>query len=63
MVYKIKDNIGRNYEIKDIDRFIEHIFKFHAIGSSLHEENGYYFTINDKFRKKMNDLKNKKTVK
>ena len=53
MIYKIKDNRGQDYKIQDIERFVKHIFKYHSNGSSLHEENGYYFTVDDKFRKKI----------
>ena len=47
MTYKIKDNNGIYYEIKDIKRFAKHIFHYHSVGISLHHEKGYNFTIND----------------
>ena len=53
MIYRIKDNDGIDYEIKDIEKFAKHIFEFHATGSSLHQENGFNFTVNDVFRKKI----------
>ena len=53
MTYKIKDNNGIYYEIRDIKKFAKHIFKYHSIGISLHQEKGYNFTINDEFRKKV----------
>ena len=53
MIYKLKDINGANYIIKDIKKFAKHIFKFHATGISLHQENGHDFTVDDKFRKKI----------
>ena len=35
MIYKIKDNLGVEYEIKDIKKFANHIFQFHSFGISL----------------------------
>ena len=53
MTYKIKDNKGVEYEIKDIGKFIKHIFRFHSTGISLHQENGRNFIVDDAFRKKL----------
>ena len=53
MIYKIKDNYGMEFEIKDINKFAKHIFQFHSNGISLHQENGYDFTVNDAFREKI----------
>ena len=53
MIYKVKDNNGINYEIKDIKNFAKHIFKFHGNGISLHQEHGHNFTVNDAFRVKI----------
>ena len=59
MTYKIKDNDGIYYEIKDIKNFAKHIFRFHSRGVSLHQEDGYNFTVDDAFREKVaNFLKN-----
>ena len=59
MTYKIKDNEGIYYEIKDIKKFAKHIFQFHSIGTSLHQEKGFNFTVDDVFREKViNFLKN-----
>ena len=59
MTYKIKDDDGAYYEIKDIKKFAKHIFQFHSTGISLHQEDGYDFTVNDAFREKLiNFLKN-----
>ena len=40
---KVKDLNNRFYLIKDIDKFIDHINKYHSCGKSIHEENGFYF--------------------
>ena len=55
-IYKIKDNQGVDYKIKDIKKFAKHIFEFHTSGSSLHQENGRDFIVNDEFRKKVAEL-------
>ena len=60
MIYKIKDNNGIYFEIRDIKKFAKHIFQYHSIGISLHQENGYNFTVDDTFREMVaNFLKNK----
>ena len=53
MTYKMKDNDGRDYEIKDIKKFAKHIFQYHSNGISLHQEKGCNFTIDDIFREKV----------
>ena len=53
MIYKLKDINGASYIIKDIEKFAKHIFEFHASGTSLHQENGHDFAVDDKFRKKI----------
>jgi len=53
MTYTIKDRNGQDYEIQDIERFANHISQYHSSGDSIHEENGYYFTVDDTFRKKI----------
>ena len=59
MIYKIKDNNGIYYKIKDIKKFAKHILQFHSDGISLHQEKGFDFTVDDKFREKVaNFLKN-----
>ena len=55
-VYKIKDNNGNDYIIKDISSFYQHILEYHSSGTSLHEENGHYFTVNDVFRSEVKKL-------
>ena len=59
MTYKIKDNDGKYFVIKDIKKFAKHIFQFHSKDVSLHQEDGCDFTVNDAFRAKLiNFLKN-----
>ena len=59
MSYKIKDNDGIYFEIKNIKKFSKHIFQFHSNGISIHQEDGYDFTVDDAFREKVvNFLKN-----
>ena len=55
-VSKIKDDNGDDYVIKDITSFYQHILKYHSSGTSLHEENGHYFTVNDDFRSNIKRL-------
>ena len=55
-VSKIKDNNGNDYIIKDIETFHRHIQDYHSSGTSLHEENGHYFTVDDAFRSKIETL-------
>ena len=52
---KINDNNGKSLEV-DIDKFKKHLDEFHAPGSSVHDENGHYFTVDQKFREKIKNL-------
>ena len=52
---KIKDNQGKLIEV-DIDKFKKHLDEYHSNGSSVHEEDGHYFTINQNFRNKILNL-------
>lgn len=52
---KILDDNLNEVEI-DVKSFLHHIMKYHSTGESIHEESGYYFTVNDKFRKKIKQL-------
>ena len=49
---KILDDNLNKVEI-DIKSFFNHIMKYHSKGESIHVESGHYFTVNDKFRKKI----------
>jgi hypothetical protein len=52
---KINDNQGQLVEV-DIDQFKKHLDDYHSSGSSVHDENGHYFTIDKNFREKINNL-------
>ena len=52
---KINDNQGQTVEV-DIDKFKKHLDDYHSSGSSVHDENGHYFTIDKNFREKINNL-------
>ena len=52
----IKDNKDKEIEIV-LQKFINHINEFHNIGTSIHDENGHYFTIDDNFRNKLKQVK------
>lgn len=47
----LTDNDGEKFEVKDPVKFRKHIFLEHSTGTSIHEEEGHYFTVDDKFRK------------
>ena len=53
---RIKDDNGNEIEV-DLDRFQKHIDKYHNSGTSIHDENGHYFTMDDNFRKKLKEMK------
>ena len=56
----IKDIYGKDYEISNLVLFKKHIMNFHTNAgipdNTIHEENGFYFKIDEKFLKKMNEL-------
>ncbi len=58
---KIKDIDGRDYIVKDLNRFIDHLNDFHTVNGkadgSLHEENGYYFKVTQDFLDNIIDMK------
>ena len=49
----IKDLYNKDYCIKDFNKFKKHILDFHGSGSSIHEENGFFFKVDQKFRKNL----------
>ena len=51
-IVKIKDNQGKLIEV-DIVKFKQHIDEYHLNGSSVHEEDGHYFTVDQNFRNKI----------
>ena len=55
----IKDSKGIEVEV-DINEFAHHIEEYHHSVVSIHEERGHYFTVDDNFRKMVNNIiKNK----
>tara|TARA_Y100001958_G_C21189469_1_gene517940 strand:- start:555 stop:737 length:183 start_codon:yes stop_codon:yes gene_type:complete len=58
---KILDIYDNEYTIPDLENFKVHINKFHTVNgipdNSIHEENGYYFKIDDTFYKILLNLK------
>tara|TARA_Y100000591_G_scaffold109179_1_gene92854 strand:- start:502 stop:684 length:183 start_codon:yes stop_codon:yes gene_type:complete len=52
---KIIDNDGNRVEI-DIKKFKKHLDEYHPSGSSIHEEQGHFFTVNQAFREKIKNL-------
>ena len=52
----LTDKNGVDYEVKNPQRFSDHIFKVHGSGSSIHEEEGHYFVVNDEFREKIRNF-------
>lgn len=54
----ISDDNGKEVEV-DLKKFIEHIDQFHKTGTSIHDEDGHYFTVNDDFRNKLKKMDDK----
>ena len=54
----LKDDNGNNIEV-DLKVFIDHINQYHKTGTSIHDENGYYFTVNEEFRKQLKKISEK----
>ena len=55
-ISRIKDNNGYDYVITNIETFYQHIQVYLSSGTSIHEENGHYFTVDDAFRSKIKTL-------
>ena len=57
---KLVDIYGNEYHVQDIKAFKEHIIKYHTHNGepdgSIHEENGFYFRVDDKFFKRLNNV-------
>ena len=49
----IKDDFGNEYKVSDLEAFKEHIKRYHSKNGtgvgSIHEENGYWFKVNQEF--------------
>ena len=56
---KIADDQGNDIEV-NIKKFKKHLDEYHNNGSSVHEENGHYFTVNQLFRDKIKKLYDQK---
>ena len=56
MHLELADNLGTKVSIKDPKRFHCHILQFHYQGSSIHDESGHYFMVDDTLREKLEDL-------
>ena len=54
----IRDDNGKDVEV-DLKKFMEHIDQFHKTGTSIHDEDGHYFTVNDDFRNKLKKMEDK----
>ena len=50
----INDLNHKKFLIKDLKKFKQHINLYHNIGSTIHEEDGFIFKVDDNFRKKLN---------
>ena len=48
----LRDRNGVDYEVKDPQRFFNHIFNAYGEGLSIHKEKGHYFLVDDDFREK-----------
>ena len=63
----VKDNSGKDYTIDDPKRFKQHLLDFHTSNDkanlSLHEENGYYFTVTEDFFEKIKIMFNSQNKK
>ena len=58
---KIKDIHGNEYEIPNLKVFKDHIINLHTNygtpDNTIHEENGFYFKVDENFLKRINNLK------
>ena len=50
----LKDDEDKSVEV-ELNKFINHINHYHKTGTSIHDENGHYFTVDDNFRKKLKE--------
>ena len=55
----LKDDNGKSLEV-DLKTFLDHLNDYHKAGISTHTQSGCSFTVNDKFRNKINKLYEKK---
>ena len=52
----LNDNKGKEYSVEDIRIFQKHLKLFHNRRVTVHDENGHYFTVDDEFRNKIDQL-------
>ena len=56
----LTDNSSREYIVKDPQRFSDHLVEYHTKNKiadhSVHEENGFYFTVTEDLFKKVEDF-------
>jgi len=56
----IKDDNGDDFLVENIEKFKNHIIKFHSFNNegdnSIHEEKGKYFTVTKKFFRHIKSL-------
>ena len=52
---EITDDTGKIIKV-DIEKFKKHLDEYHSTGSSVHDEDGHYFTVNQNFRDKIKSL-------
>ena len=59
----LKDDNGNKVEV-ELEKFVEHINHYHKTGTSIHDERGHYFTVNEEFRKRLKKFQkfNEKTI-
>jgi hypothetical protein len=54
------DNGSREYIVKDPRRLYEHLIEYHTTNEkadhSVHEENGFYFTVTEEMFKKVENF-------
>jgi len=48
----LKDDNGNKAEV-ELEKFVDHINRYHKTGTSIHDQKGHYFTVNEEFRKKL----------
>ena len=52
----LKDNNGKECSVEDIRIFQNHLKLFQNRGVTVNDENGHYFTFDDEFRNKIDQL-------
>ena len=51
----ITDDNGKEVKV-NIKKFYNHIQEHHSSGTSIHEEQGHFFTVNQRFRDRVKEL-------